>query len=185
MGADIATFLCFKGFDTYLSDIHQPFARGKRTRRKPILSANYQMKKQRLPQRFHIGPDDAQLAACDIIIEAAPEKLGLKQDIWARLEQIAGKEAVLATNTSALDLTAIAARMAEPHRLLGVHFFNPATVMPLVEIVTTQDGDDATFTRLIKLMTKIGKMPVPVRNSPVLSLIAPCCPISMRPLRCF
>ena len=167
MGADIATFLCFKGFDTYLSDIHQPALRAAKERAQAYFVRKLSDEKaEAAAARFHIAPDDAQLATCDIIIEAAPEKLGLKQDIWAKLEQIAGKEAVLATNTSALDLTAIAAKMAQPHRLLGVHFFNPATVMPLVEIVTTQDSDDATITRLIKLMTKIGKMPVPVRNSP-------------------
>ena len=167
MGADIATFLCFKGFDTYLSDIQQPALVAAKERAHTYFSRKLSDDKaEAAANRFHIAPDDAQLAACDIIIEAVPEKLALKQDIWAKMELIAGPDAVLATNTSALDLNDIATKMAQPHRLLGVHFFNPATVMPLVEIVTTPDSDDATIRRLIKLMTKIGKMPVPVRNSP-------------------
>jgi 3-hydroxybutyryl-CoA dehydrogenase len=84
------------------------------------------------------------LADCDVVIEAAPEDLALKQDLFAQLEDIVAEDAVLATNTSSLLVTACAAKARRPERVVGMHFFNPPTKMPLVEIVAgDRSGEEA------------------------------------------
>ncbi|HEV3402876.1 MAG TPA: 3-hydroxyacyl-CoA dehydrogenase NAD-binding domain-containing protein, partial [Gaiellaceae bacterium] len=85
----------------------------------------------------------ADLAACDVVIEAIVEELGPKQALFAELDRICRPDAVLATNTSALSVTEIAAASAHPERVVGMHFFNPAPLMPLVEIVRAERTEDA------------------------------------------
>lgn len=80
--------------------------------------------------------DDADLAGCGLLVEAVAEDLALKQALFRRLEPVVGDDCVLATNTSSLSIDAIAAGLADPHRLVGMHFFNPAPVMALVEVVS-------------------------------------------------
>src|SRR5579859_3583283 len=89
--------------------------------------------------------DLSDLADCDLVIEAIVEELGPKQELFVELERICRPDAVLATNTSALSVTDIASKMSSAERVVGMHFFNPAPLMPLVEIVRTEQTRDDAF----------------------------------------
>ena len=89
--------------------------------------------------------DVADLAGCDLVIEAAPEDVELKRRLFAELAEACGPEAILATNTSSLPVTAIAAETPDPERVVGMHFFNPPALMKLVEVVATADSSEAAL----------------------------------------
>ena len=110
--------------------------------------------------------DVAKLAAADFIIEAATENLGLKQKILKEIEAIAKPSAIIATNTSSVSITKLAATLSSPGRFVGMHFFNPVPVMNLVEIIRAIQTDDATFAATDALARKLGKTPIAVKNAP-------------------
>ena len=107
-----------------------------------------------------------ELADCDVIIEAAPEDLGLKQTLFAELDRLCPPPALLATNTSTLSVTAIASATATPERIAGLHFFNPAPLMPLVEVARGAHSAPATIETLVKLIEQMGKTPVVTADTP-------------------
>jgi 3-hydroxybutyryl-CoA dehydrogenase len=100
------------------------------------------------------------------VIEAAPEQLGLKSELWQRLGVAAGRDAILASNTSALDIDALAGEVPAPERVVGTHWFNPAHVIPCVEIVRGAATSDTTIATVTDILRSAGKQPVVVRNSP-------------------
>jgi 3-hydroxybutyryl-CoA dehydrogenase len=106
------------------------------------------------------------LAGCDLVIEAIVEELAAKRDLFAGLERIVRPDAVLATNTSALSVTAIAAATTTPGRVVGMHFFNPAPLMPLVEIVRGQLTSDETVETAHAVGERLGKSPVRCHDTP-------------------
>ena len=110
--------------------------------------------------------DTARLAGADFIIEAATENLGLKQKILKEIEGIAKPSAIIATNTSSVSITKLAATLATPGRFVGMHFFNPVPVMSLVEIIRAIQTDDATYAATDALARKLGKTPISVKNAP-------------------
>ena len=101
-----------------------------------------------------------------MIVEVVPERLDLKLAIFAQLGQIAKPEAILASNTSGLDIDALATASARPAKVIGMHFFNPPPAMPLVEIVRATATSDETFAAVMALAQDLGKTPVAVANSP-------------------
>ncbi len=105
------------------------------------------------------------VAGADLVIEAAPESLKIKRALFAELDRAPGK-AVLATNTSSLSIRKIAEATARPERVLGLHFFNPATVMPLVEIVVAPETSPETIAAARGFVEKLGKEAIVVRDSP-------------------
>ena len=110
-----------------------------------------------------------QLAAvgdADMVVEAVPERLALKRAVFAQLGQLAGPEAILASNTSGLDINALAAAAGRPSKVIGMHFFNPPPTMPLVEIVRATATSDETVAAVTALAQDLGKTPVLVANSP-------------------
>ena len=110
--------------------------------------------------------DAAKLGTADFIIEAATENLGLKQKILKEIEGIAKPSATIATNTSSVSITKLAAMLTTPGRFVGMHFFNPVPVMSLVEIIRAIQTDDATFAATDALARKLGKTPISVKNAP-------------------
>ncbi|NYJ75388.1 3-hydroxyacyl-CoA dehydrogenase [Allobranchiibius huperziae] len=104
------------------------------------------------------------LADCDLVIEAVPERLDIKTAIFTKLDGVVRPDTVLASNTSSLSLTEIAAATARPERVVGMHFFNPAPVLKLVEVITTVLSDDAVVERVRDLAERLGKKPVVVRD---------------------
>ena len=109
---------------------------------------------------------DAVASAADVAIEAAIEDLDLKRTIFGALDREAPSEAILATNTSALSVAEIAAATNRPAHVLGLHFFNPAPLMPLVEVVRAPETDADSVTRATALMERWGKTPVVVTDAP-------------------
>src|SRR5690606_36548487 len=107
-----------------------------------------------------------ELAGCDLLIEAIVEDLGAKQALFAELEARVADDAVLASNTSSLSVTRIAARCRRPERVAGFHFFNPAPLMRIVEVVRGQRTDEAVITRLSRLAEQAGHFPAVSPDSP-------------------
>jgi 3-hydroxybutyryl-CoA dehydrogenase len=110
--------------------------------------------------------DVAALTGCDLVIEAVFEDLAVKLELFGRVEQQLAADAVLATNTSALSVTQIAGGLERPGRLVGMHFFNPAPVLPLVEIVRSELSDDDAFDTAFAFGERIGKEPIACRDTP-------------------
>jgi len=108
----------------------------------------------------------ADFADCDWVIEAVFEELGVKQDVFADVEQYISPEAVLATNTSSLSVEEIGAKLTHPERLVGFHFFNPVAVMPLIEVVKTPATNDATLSTAMVTAAKLYKNAVITRDTP-------------------
>jgi 3-hydroxybutyryl-CoA dehydrogenase len=114
--------------------------------------------------RLTLTSELERLGACEIVIEAITEDLALKQDVFARLSAICS--GILATNTSSLSVTAIAAAASHPERAAGMHFFNPAAVMPLVEIVRAAHTSESALNALSDLARRLGKTPVTAADTP-------------------
>jgi 3-hydroxybutyryl-CoA dehydrogenase len=110
--------------------------------------------------------DVAALAGCDLVIEAVFEDLGVKQDLFRRIEAAVAGDTVLATNTSALSVTEIAASIADPTRVVGMHFFNPAPVLPLVEVIRGQKTSPKAFDTAYAFGERIGKDPIACDDTP-------------------
>jgi len=108
----------------------------------------------------------ADLRDCDLVIEAATENIELKLRILRQIEDIVAEGAAIATNTSSISITQLAAVMKHPGRFIGMHFFNPVPVMALVELIRGLQTDDATHAASAEFARAIGKTPVTVRNSP-------------------
>lgn len=116
--------------------------------------------------RLTLAQDLAQMAGAEVVIEAILEKLELKQELFGRLNTICPPPAILASNTSTLAVTAIAAAIDSPERVGGMHFFNPAPVLPLVEVARAAQTSDATVQTLVALARQMGKTPVVTRDRP-------------------
>jgi len=116
--------------------------------------------------RIVFSNEMADLAAVDIAIEAATERLEIKIDILRQLSALVRPEAIIASNTSSISLTVLAAQVSQPQRAIGMHFMNPVPVMQLVEIIIALQTDDATHAATVALAERLGKTPVSVNDAP-------------------
>ena len=116
--------------------------------------------------RLSLTTDLAALADCDLVIEAIVEELGAKLALFAELEGIVRLDAILATNTSALSVTEIASAIATPERVVGMHFFNPAPLMPLVEIVRAELSSEDAIEAAFGVAERMGKRPIRCHDTP-------------------
>ena len=155
MGAGIAQLCVEAGVETIGREVSLEL--GERARDRIAHFLTRKVEKGQLEQsardaavgRLSLTTDLADFADCDLVIEAIVEDLAPKQELFAELERICRPDAVLATNTSALSVTEIAAATSTPERVVGMHFFNPAPLMPLVEIIRAElTADDAVRDRL-------------------------------------
>lgn len=121
---------------------------------------------EELLQRFSYTNNLNDLSDCSLVIEAIVENLGIKQQVFAALEKQVCDECVLATNTSSLSVTAIAAACTKPERVLGLHFFNPPPLMALVEVIPAIQTDEKTLANAKTLMQAWGKIPVVAKDTP-------------------
>lgn len=112
--------------------------------------------------RIALSTDFADLGDCDLVIEAVPERLDLKRTVFAELDRVCRDDAVLATNTSSLSVTDIAVTTGRPTKIVGVHFFNPAPVMKLVEVIGTVLTEPEAVARVAGLVEGLGKTPVTI-----------------------
>ncbi|WP_313050197.1 3-hydroxybutyryl-CoA dehydrogenase [Pseudomonas soli] len=116
--------------------------------------------------RFRTSTDYAQLASAQLVIEAATENLALKQRILQQVAANVSAECLIATNTSSLSVTQLAASIEQPQRFIGVHFFNPVPMMALVEIIRGLQTSDATYAQALLVTERLGKTPITAGNRP-------------------
>jgi 3-hydroxybutyryl-CoA dehydrogenase len=127
--------------------------------------------------RIRTTTDLGSLKGADVVIEAATENLSLKLGIFAELDRIASEHAVIASNTSSISITRLAAATKRPDKVIGMHFFNPVPVMQLVELIRGLQTSDATYAVADAAARAIGKAPVKVRNSPGFVVNRMLCPM--------
>jgi 3-hydroxyacyl-CoA dehydrogenase/enoyl-CoA hydratase/carnithine racemase len=123
-------------------------------------------KVNRLTSSLTGSPTTDGFAGADLVIEAVFEELDVKRAVFADVERHVGPEAILATNTSSLSISQIAGSLAHPERVVGLHFFNPVAVMPLVEVVRGSQTDDASVATALAVTSSLGKSAVLVRDAP-------------------
>jgi 3-hydroxybutyryl-CoA dehydrogenase len=166
MGAGIAQLACLGGLETWLHDpIPDALAAGE-TRVKDGLAKGIargmwdRSEADAATARLHLAAALEELGDCDLVIEAAPEDLALKRELFATLAEACGPRAVLATNTSSLSVTAIAAGVEAPGRVCGMHFFNPPPLMRLVEVVAGDDTDSRTLDAATEVARAMRREPI-------------------------
>ncbi len=116
--------------------------------------------------RVGAAPSLGDLDECDLVIEAAPEDLELKRELFAALADACSSDAILASNTSSLPVTAIAAEVPLPERVVGMHFFNPPALMKLVEVVATADSSEEALVASAEVGSRMGRTPIRAKDSP-------------------
>jgi len=172
MGAGIAQAFAAKGYEVIIRDIKDEFVQ------KGI--SGIQKNLEKLAAKGKISNEEVEsilakisgttdlnlLDDVDLVIEAAVENMEIKRQIFGDLDKICKPEAILATNTSSLSITEIATATSRPDKVIGMHFFNPATVMKLVEIIRGMATSDETYNAIKELTLAIGKEPVEVAEAP-------------------
>ncbi|HET7567503.1 MAG TPA: 3-hydroxyacyl-CoA dehydrogenase family protein [Gaiellaceae bacterium] len=168
MGAGIAQLCVEAGVETVGREVSAELGENARGRIEHFLTRK--VEKGQI-ESFDIGlltttTELADLAGCELVIEAIVEELGPKRELFAELERICGPDTVLATNTSALSVTEIASATERPGRVVGMHFFNPAPLMPLVEIVRAELSSEEAFETAYAFGEKLGKHPIRCHDTP-------------------
>ena len=172
MGSGIVQAFAQKGYEVIVRDIKDEFVdRGIATINKNLSKL---VAKGKVTEEFKenvlskiTGTTDLNLAAvCDLVIEAAVENMEIKKDIFSQLDKICKVETILASNTSSLSITEVASVTNRPDRVIGMHFFNPATIMKLVEVIKGMATSQETFDKVKELSFAIGKEPVEVAEAP-------------------
>jgi 3-hydroxyacyl-CoA dehydrogenase/1,4-dihydroxy-2-naphthoyl-CoA synthase len=173
MGCGIVHLLLTGGFDAQLWDINpSAIAKGVTSVRATF---DYHLKNRKITAeelermisgRLRTTTALSELAEADLVIEAVLEDMRVKQDIWKQLEGVCRAEAVFATNTSALPITEMAAALSDPGRMIGMHFFNPAQRMQLLEIICGRRTSDATLAAGVGFARAVKKIPIVVNDGP-------------------
>jgi len=172
MGNGIAHVFAKAGFRVILRDVERRFL----DRALDTISKNLdrEIARGKVPAadraailaRLQPATDMAAIAAAGFAVEAVPEKLEIKRAVLAEAGRLLRPEAILASNTSSISITALAALTARPDRFVGMHFMNPVPVMVLVEVIRALQTSDATFETTMALAEKLGKKPVAVNDAP-------------------
>lgn len=172
MGAGIAQTFAANGFEVILRDIKDEFVdRGLAGISKGLGKLVEKGKmteetKEDILSRISGTTDLNYAEDCDLVVEAAVENMEIKKQIFAELDRICKPETILATNTSSLSITEIASATKRPDRVIGLHFFNPAPVMKLVEIIRGMTTSQESFDAVKEVSLSIGKDPVEVAEAP-------------------
>lgn len=172
MGNGIAQALACAGLDVMLTDVAP--AQLERATKTIAGSLDRLVRKEKMTEankaavlgRIRTSIDTGTVTDCGLVIEAVTENVDLKLEIFAALDAAMRGDAILATNTSSISITRLAAATKRPDRVIGMHFFNPVPVMALVELIRGRQTSDATYGTVEALTKKVGKSPVKVRNSP-------------------
>ncbi|MGM0547554.1 MAG: 3-hydroxyacyl-CoA dehydrogenase NAD-binding domain-containing protein [Bacteroidota bacterium] len=172
MGQGIAQIASQKNHKVYLYDAYpDQLGKAKHALRKIL---QRQVEKERMTQdevdgimdRIHFEEDLTNFGECNLVIEAVIEDLDIKKDVFQRLEGIVSRDCILATNTSSLSIASISSALKKPHRFLGIHFFNPAPIMPLVEIIPGIATADETTKTARQQINDWGKTTVLAKDTP-------------------
>jgi len=172
MGNGIAHVFARAGYTVILRDVEQRFLdRGMETIGKNL---DREVKKGKLTGaekgtvlgRLQPVTDMGGIAAADFVVEAVPEKIKIKRAVLGEADSLLRPEVIIASNTSSISMTTLAALTKRPDRFVGMHFMNPVPVMVLVEVIRALQTSDATFGTTMKLAEKLGKKPVAVNDAP-------------------
>ena len=172
MGLDIAQVFAKKGFEVVVRDISDEIIKASEARLNKSLDKLVskgkmdEAGKKAITDKMSFTVDLAPAADADLVVEAAIENLDIKKKVFAELDALCKPETILASNTSSISITAIAAATKRPDKFIGMHFFNPATVMKLVEVIRGANTSDETFKAIYDLSVEIGKEPVEVNEAP-------------------
>lgn len=172
MGNGIAHVFARNGFEVTLCDVEQRFLDlaldtiSKNLDREVAKNKITAAEKQSALQRVTPVIDRGRLAECDFAVEAATEKFAIKSEIFRDLDRTCQPDVVLASNTSSISITKLAALTKRPDRVIGMHFFNPVPVMKLVEVIRGLATSDETFQTVRDLTVKLEKTPVEVNDAP-------------------
>jgi len=172
MGNGIAHVFAKAGFSVILRDVETRFLDraletiAKNLDREIKKGKVAEVEKPKILGRIHPTTDMTPLGRADFAVEAVPERLELKLAVLEEADKVLRPEVILASNTSSISVTALAAATSRPDRFLGMHFMNPVPVMVLVEVIRALQTSDATFTTTLALCEKIEKKPVAVNDSP-------------------
>ena len=172
MGSGIVQAFAQKGYEVIVRDIKDELVQSGIVRINNGLSKLVSKGKMTEETKEDIlsrisGTTDMNLAAdCDLVVEAAIENMKIKKEIFAELDKICKPETILASNTSSLSITEVASATNRPEKVIGMHFFNPAPVMKLVEIIRGMATSQETFDAVKELSVAIGKEPVEVEEAP-------------------
>ena len=172
MGAGIAQLAIEAGYETVGREVSAELGEKARDRIAHFLQRK--VDKERMCdddrgaalERLSLDTELAAFSDCDLVIEAIVEDLGAKHALFAELEGIVRPDAILATNTSALSVTEIASAVSTPERVVGMHFFNPAPLMPLVEIVKAELSSDVAVDAAYGVGERLGKQPIRCHDTP-------------------
>ncbi|WP_271272472.1 3-hydroxybutyryl-CoA dehydrogenase [Aliamphritea hakodatensis] len=172
MGAGIAQVAATAGLPVVLCDLNETALEQGRASISSSLSR--MVKKEKISQAdadaalalISVTTDTAGLADVDIVVEAASEDEAIKANIFTALDAVCKPEAILATNTSSISITRIAAVTQRPGQVIGMHFMNPVPMMQLVEVIRALQTDDAVFSSVQALAETLGKVPVDVKDAP-------------------
>jgi 3-hydroxybutyryl-CoA dehydrogenase len=172
MGSGIAQVAATAGFPTIVRDVAEPLLeKGRAGIRKSVDKLVEKGKLQSSARdaalgRLEFTTDLAALRDCDLIIEAVTEDLELKNRLWRELDRLAPARTIFASNTSSLPIAKMAAATDRPDRFVGLHFFNPVPLMPLVELVRAETTSAETFERAMAFARSVGKEPIVARDTP-------------------
>ncbi len=168
MGGDIAAWCVLQGMEVTLQDREMKYIEPALKRAKSLFKKRLKKKPAVLAAQGRLIADVAGdgVPLADVIIEAIYEDADAKRALYAAIEPRMAEHAVLATNTSALPLEELSKNLAQPSRLIGLHFFNPVAKMPLVEVVHGQGTDDAMVTRGCSFASQINRFPLPTKSAP-------------------
>jgi 3-hydroxybutyryl-CoA dehydrogenase len=172
MGSGIAQLAIEAGYDVVGREVSDELGERARERIAHFLQRKVDKEQMVAEDReaalahLQLTTDLGAFADCELVIEAIVEELAAKRDLFAELEGIVGSDTVLATNTSALSVTEIAAAVSTPERVVGMHFFNPAPLMPLVEIVRAELSSDEAVEIAYAVGARLGKKPIQCHDTP-------------------
>ena len=172
MGLDIAQVFAKANFDVVVRDISEEIIKNSQVRLDKGLDKLVakgkldEAGKKAITDKMTFTTDLNLAADADLVVEAAIENLDIKKSIFAELDKICKPETILASNTSSISITAIAAATKRADKFIGMHFFNPATVMKLVEVIRGAHTSDETCAAITELARAIGKEPVEVNEAP-------------------
>src|SRR5216683_4115980 len=171
MGSGIAQAAAAAGYDTTVRDVSQQVWDKARAGIEKSLAKFVEKGKVSAAdrdatlKRLHFTTTTADLKACDIVVEAVTEDLELKNALWKELDGLCGPSTIFASNTSSLTIAAMAAATKRADRFVGLHFFNPVPLMPLVEVVRTVTTTEQTFKRAYAFATSLGKEAVAAKDT--------------------
>jgi 3-hydroxybutyryl-CoA dehydrogenase len=172
MGNGIAHVFARAGYNVILRDLEQRYLDramdtvGRNLDREVKKGKLAEAEKPGVLARFRPVTDMAAIAAADFVVEAVPEKLEIKRAVLGEADKLLRPEVIVASNTSSISMTALAALTERPDRFVGMHFMNPVPVMVLVEVIRALQTSDLAFNLTMELAKKLGKTPVAVNDAP-------------------